>query len=380
MNKKEISEIRRRFNPDKNTITAIRGCYVNKNKQIMSEFYQPAVSLSQEDAETYMAIFKKTLSGTAGKNLLDIVFRPDQVMQSEEHALLMALRETRLRDEARVQAFYAQVIESLAVEDDYLILLVHDEFDVFKKQKRDFMAEEESEAVFQYILCSVCPVKPGKPALRYLASEDEFHNRAGEPAVGAPELGFLFPAFDDRAANIYNALFYSRGEAAGFAPFIEALFQAELPMPASAQREAFEQALEESLGEELNFEVVRTLNETIRAGIEAHKADREAEPLTISKREVQKMLRDCGVAEARVEAFDAAYDAAIGRGVDLGAQHIVDAKQFSLRTQDIAIRADPDQSDQIETRIIDGIKYILIRADEGVEVNGMRVRIADQSQ
>lgn len=369
MNQKEIAQLRRRFNPDKNNIGLIRGCYVDAKRQMVSELREPALTMPMEELEKYMALFKRALSGEPGRNLSDIVFRPDQVLEGAEHALLMALKDSALKDEGAVQAFYERVIDSLSMEDNYLILLAHDAFDLPAK-----FADGESEEVFQYIVCAICPVKPSKPALSYCAAENEFHNRTPDWVVGSPALGFLFPAFDDRAANIYNALYYTRDPKEPHEELAEALFGQQMP-PASLQREAFEAALEEALAEDLRFEVVKAVHEDLRARIEETRGDKEAEAPTVSKREVKNLLRTQGVPEEKVQVFEEKYDEAFGRGVDLNVQSVANPKKLELVTPDVTIRVAPDRADLVETRVIDGIKYILIRADEGVAVNGVDVRI-----
>lgn len=370
MNKKEISELRRRFNPDRNNITLIRGCYVDEKRQIVSELCEPALSLPMEELEKYMAIFRRALSGEAGRTLTDVVFRPDQVADGAEHRLLTALRDTALKDEATVQSFYERVIDSLAAEGNYLILLAHDAFDLPAR-----FADAESEEVFRYVLCAVCPVRQSKPALSYFAVENEFHNRVPDWVVTYPEVGFLFPAFDDRAANIYGALYYTRDAAEPHEEFSDAIFGAEMPMPAAAQKEAFEAVLEDSLGEDLNYEVVTAVHAELRERVEEKKADKEAEAPTVSKHEVKNLLRKQGVPEQRVQAFEEKYDEAFGRGVDLNVRSLAETKKLELTTPDVVIRVAPDRADLIETRVIDGVKYILVRADEGVQVNGVDISI-----
>ena len=193
MNKNEISEIRRRLNPDKNNITVLRGCYVNEKREIVSELYESMLSLPQEEGEKYLSIFKRTLSGIPGKTLVDVVFRPDQVMDGEEHKLLMKLKDSALRDEESVQEFYRRAIDSIEMEGRYLLLLVHDAYDVPAKFRDQFKADEVTDEVFHYILCAVCPVRQTKPALSYFSAENEFHNRELDWVVSAPEVGFLFP-------------------------------------------------------------------------------------------------------------------------------------------------------------------------------------------
>lgn len=378
MNRKEISEIRRRMNLDKNAISCVRGCYVNEKREIVSMFNRPLMNFPQEEAEKYLAIFRRILSGIPGKNLVDMVFRPDQVMDGEEHRLLSALRNTSLKVEEGVQAFYQKVIDSLEMEDKYLILMLHDAYDVPYRAKDEIKVDDASEEVFDYILCAICPVKLTKPALSYHAEDNDFHDRELDWVVAAPELGFMFPTFDDRAANIYNALYFTRDTAEMHDEFIDAIFATDAPMAAETQKETFQAILEETIGEDLSYDVVQTVHEQIRGLIEEQKSDKEAEAPTVSKREVKAMLESCGVPEERMEAFDEKYDAEFGAAVGLGAQNLVNERKFEVRTPDVVIQVNPERSDLVETRIIDGFKYILIRADEGVAVNGVNISITEE--
>lgn len=375
MNEKEISEIRRRFRSDKSNISRIRGCYVNENKEIVSEFNQSLSIMSQDESEGILAILKKTLSGTIGKNLIDIEFSTQQVIEAEEHKLLMDLKNSSLEDNNAVSEFYTQVIQSVSFESSYLILLSCDKYDVFSYTK-DGGRDEDSSTVFTYILCSICPVKMTKPALSYFAYENTFHNISANSVVGSPELGFMFPAFDDRAANIYNALYYTRDASQSHSEFVDNIFKSEIPMPADIQKETFQTILGDSISEECNYEVVQAVHDQICEMIEEHKANKEEKPLMISKNTVKKVLQSCGVDKIRVTAFEEKYDTAFGTDTEIRPQNIVDTKQFELRTADVTIKVNPERSDLIKTQIINGTKYILIRADENVEVNGVNIHIS----
>ena len=225
MNQKEISELKRRFRLGKNAMGRIYGCYVNSQKEIVSYLDEPLDRMPEEEAEKYLTLLKKALSGALGRNLIDIVFSTQQVADSDEHRRLMALRDSKLRDGEVRQEFYQTVIDSLDMgESNYLILLAHDSYDV-PSRDRNGDKQDDSDTVFSYILCCVCPVKDGKPELGYFPGENEFHSCAAGQVVSAPELGFLFPAFDNRAANLYNALFYTRKADQLHQEFLDAIAQ-----------------------------------------------------------------------------------------------------------------------------------------------------------
>ena len=371
MNDKEIAELRRRYKPDKSNISHIRGCYVNETGEIVSEFNQSLALTAQEETEKLLAILKKSLSGTLGKNLIDISFETKQVVDGEEHALLMALRDSKLGDDEAVQTLYRRILNSVMIEGSYMILLAHDTYDV-PFRSRD---GERSTDVFSYILCAICPVKLTKPALSYYVYENEFHSLQTDGIVSSPEIGFMFPAFDDRCSNIYGALYYTRDITKNQSDFVDALFRAPLPMPAAAQKDAFEAILGEALAEDCSCEVVQAVHEHLCERIEEHKANHEEEPLVVTKEEVKTVLDACGVPETRVAAFGRKYDEEFGEEAALSPRNLVDTAKLEVRTPDVVIRVSPERGDLVETRVIDGVKYILIRADEGVEVNGVDVNI-----
>lgn len=375
MNEKEIAEIRRRFRSEKSNITHIRGCYVNEQKEIVSEFDQPLAALPQEETEEMLAVLRRVLSGTPGRNLTDLSFSTQQVVDSSEHRLLMALRESSLRNEEAVQAFFQQVKGSFSIEGTYLILLACETYDVPYHAKDGSRQEDASQEVYSYILCALCPVKPTKSALSYDVPENAFRSRLPDWLVASPEAGFLFPAFHDRCADIYSALYYSRDPAENHPELIDAVFRLEAPMPAATQKETFHAVMVEALSEDCSYDVVQAVDTKLREMIQEHKDNKEEEPLVLSNRAVREVLDSCGVSEEHVEAFGKKLTEEFGPELELRPQTLVDNRQLQVCTPDVKIQVNPEKSDLLETRIIDGARYILIRAGEGVEVNGVPIRI-----
>lgn len=375
MNEKEIAELRRRFRPDKNNIPCVRGCCVNEKGEIVSQFRQSLAIMPEEEAEKLLGILRKALSGGLGKNLTDISFTTQQVADSDEHRLLMALRESAMDDDQLVEAFYEKVAGSLTLEGNYLILLARDVYDVPYRSKDGEKQEDASSEVFTYILCAICPVKTTKPALGYYLSDNEFRTCGIDWLVAPPEAGFLFPAFDDRSANIYDVLYYSRNTAENHPELVEGLFRAEPPMPAAVQKETFQSVLAESLAEECSYDVLQGVDSQLRGMVEEHKANHAEEPLQVSRETVKGILEDCGVSEERVEAFDGRYREAFGDDGDLSPRNLLEPTRIAISTAGVNVQVKPECSGLVETRIIDGAKYILIRVEEGVEVNGVPVKI-----
>ena len=378
MNDKEIGEIRRHLRRDRSNITKIYGCFVNDNKEIITEFSQSTGIMPENEGDKYFALFKRVLSGSIGKNLIDITFKTSQVANSPEHKLLMDLRESKLKDDELLHTFFQKIIDTVAIEGNYLILMGCDSYDVPFKGKDDLSDSDESEEVYTYLICAICPVKQTKPNLHYVPEEKLFHDGAMNQPVSAPALGFLFPAFDNRATNIYNALYYTHDIKVSQDALIEALFNTPVPMPAAEQKKCFEALLTTALGDDCNLDVVQTVHDQLCQRIELHKESKVPEPLMIAKADVKEALASCGVSEEHLAKFSVDYDETFGFEADLHPKNIIDSKRFEIKTPDVSIKVDPTRSDLIETRVIGGVKYIMICADENVEVNGVSIHIDEQ--
>ena len=377
MNFKEIGEIRRRVRRDRSNMTEIFGCYVNAQKEIVSTFSQSVGIMPENEAEKYFGVLKRVLSGGIGKNLIDIAFKTSQVADSPEHKLLMQLRESRLKDEQVRMAFFQKVISSVTLEDNYLILIGCDSYDVPFKSKDDTQQADASDETYTYLLCAICPVKQSKANLRYTPESKDFHDGGMAQVVSAPELGFLFPAFDGRATNIYNSLFYTRNTKLGHNGFIEAIYNTAAPKPAAEQKKSFEALLSRTLEDSCSLDVVQTVHDEICQSIEMHKESKIADPLLISKDQITESLKSCGVPEKNISKFSVEFDSEFGYDTYLHPGNIINKGKFTVETPDVLIKVNPARSDLIETRVIGGVKYILICADENVEVNGVNIHIDD---
>lgn len=380
MNQKELSELRRRFRPAKSAISRIYGCYVSGSGEILSDLDESLGRMPEEEAEKYLALLKKALSGTMGKNLMDIVFSTQQVADSPEHRLLCALRDTELKDGGLRRAFYEQVISALDMEgSNYLILLAHDCYDVPYRSTDGARQDDGSDRPFAYIVCVICPVKDGKPELGYFSGDNEFHSSVAQQIVSPPELGFLFPAFDDRAANLYNALYYTRRGDRLHQEFIDVLFRTEPPMSAAEQQEAFQTALQEGLEDACSLEVVQALYESLWERIEEHKQTRSAERLEITPRELGMVLQNCGVAQPQVDSFLSRCGELFGEHAVLSPDNLIDSKRFGLKVGKATVWVEPEWSHLVERRTVDGRPCLIIPVLEGMEVNGMAVMPGEQT-
>ena len=339
MNQNELKEIRRRFRPDKDNISRIYGCYVNAAKEIVTRI----------------------------------------VESSDEHRLLQALRTSHLSDESMRELMYERIIETLDLGDEsFVILMASDSYDVPYKGGDDEVFDEGSSEVFDYFICCVCPVKDAKAALRYESEERAFRGASTGHVLGAPEIGFMFPAFDDRCANIYNLLYYSRNVSEIHDEFIKGIFNIEdVPMSAGAQKDAFSGSLSTALGTDCSLEVVQTAFEDIREKLAIHKESKEPELPEIYIEDVDDILRKSGVPDEKINSFNEECQRQLGSSDTFNPGNLIETKKFEMVTPEVKITVDPEYAYRIKTKVIDGEKYILIPADGSVEVNGIEVSVEE---
>ena len=372
MNEKELREIKRRFRPDKTNIPCIKGCFVNENGQIVSKINQSILLSGMDESERLLKVMKRTLSGTLGTNLTDIEFSTKQVTDSEEHKLLMSLRNTNLSDEAVLDRFYSKVIETVHLDSGYVILLANDIYDVYTRDKD---GEGESSTVFSYVVCSICPVKNSPEALCFRESDSLFHSVGVSALLCNPELGFMFPCFNDRVSNIYHALYYTRNVVDNYPDFIQRVFGSSAPLPPKRQKIAFDSCIRETLGDDCNLNTVSSVHKQIAEMIEEHKEAKVDEPLTVSKATIRNVLESCGIEEEKIEKFGKEFDESFGANAEISPKNILDVKKFELTTPNVTIKVNPDSRDLVSTQLIGGVKYIMIKATDGVEVNGINIEI-----
>ena len=372
MNKKEILEIRKQFTPANCAITRICGCYVDHEKTKKMESKEAFLSLPEEEAFKYFDIFKKTLSGTVGKNILNLEFPLDEEVQGGTQEFLLKLRNSRLEDDMLLEEFYDKVIATYEYAENYYIILIHAMYDIPGKSSDGMEMFDASDEVYEYLLMSICPVSLSKAGLSYSAEDNRIQDRIRDWIVDVPSKGFLFPAFNDRGTDLHSVLYYTKKSEDLQPELISQLLGAKMPMSADTQREIFQMIIENTLGEDGDYETVRNIHGTLNELIEEHKE--EPEPLSLDKTEVKKIFEKSGVDGEKMENFDHNFETNAGEKSSLLASNIAETKKFNIETPDVVIKVNPERADLVETRIIDGRQCLVIPVDDHIEVNGINVR------
>lgn len=371
MNKKEILEIRKQFTPEDCTISRICGCYVDGEKHIVMEHKDAFGSLSEEEAFKYFDIFRHTLSGTPGKNLMDMEFPLETEAPGGTQDFLLRLRDSHLEDDLLLEEFYQKVIESYSYDMNYYIILIHAVYDIPGKSSDNLEMFDASDNVYDFILCSICPVNLSKAGLYYNTEKNAIEDRIRDWIVASPANGFLFPAFNDRNTDIHGILYYTKNAENMNQNLVDQLLGCVPPLSASSQKETFHSVMESALGEDCGYELVRNLHEDLGEMLEA--AKNSPEPLTLTKRDVRCILEENDIPEEKIQAFEKEFDESISRDTPVLVSNIVNTRQFQIETPDVVIKVKPERMDLVETKVIDGRTCLVIPVDEHIEVNGMTV-------
>lgn len=377
MIKQEISELKKLFTQKKCSITRICGCYVDGEKNKKTQFKQAFLSLPDEEMFKYFEIFRKSLSGSLGKNMLNLEFPLESESEGGTQEFLLRLRDSKLKDDALLEEFYDKIIDAYEYVGNYLILVIHDAYDVPGKALDGMEMEDASDEVYEYILTCICPVNLSKPGLSYNAMENAFQNRIRDWVVDLPETGFLFPAFNDRSTDLHSTLYYSKNPEELKEFFVEQLLGCPLPLSAGGQKETFHTLIEETLGETCDIETVKNIHEKLTEMVEEHKE--EAQPLVLDKNEVKTLFAQSGVANDKMLEFERHYDETAGEDTSLFVSNVINTRSFEVKTPDVVIKVNPERTDLIETQKIDGRECLVIPLGDNIMVNGITVKASVRS-
>ena len=373
MNKKEIAEIKKQLTPDRCTITRISGCYVDADKTIKTRLNQAFLSLSEEEMYKYFDLIRKSLSGSIGRNLLVMDFPTEAEQEGGTQEFLLELKRSRLEDEELLDEFYTRMIENYDYAENYYIILAHAVYDIPGKSTDGLEMFDASDEIYEHLFCSICPVNLTKAGLCYNAETNNIEDRIRDWLVEMPDVGFLFPLFRDRSTDIHGILYYTRRPEKMHADFAEQLLGCRMPLSPVSQKESFQTLVEETLAETCSFDTAVTLHGKLNDLITDSKD--EPDPVVLTKSEVRRLLEDSGAENEHMESFDERYDSITGEDTSLVAANITNTRKLEVKTAEISVTVPPEQAPLLETRVIDGRKYLLVPLDQEVEVNGIHVYV-----
>ena len=372
MTRKELNEIKSQYTLEDCGILRLCGCYVDGERNKITQFNENFLNLPEEEKHKYFDIFKKTLSGTPGKNLVDMKFNVDAYADEGARTFLMNLRDSGLKDDRLLNEFYDRIINNYSYVGNYLILLINQVYDITAVTTDNIEMDDASDEVYSYILCSICHVNLSKPGLGYDEEDNNFHDKKQNHMVDVPDVGFLFPAFNKRSADEDMTLFYTKDVSEFEDGLIDCLLDCAVPLPAKQQKETFTSLVNEALGEEADLEIVKNIHENLEQIIEEKKQESPA-PVMLDKTEMKDLLEKSGVKEEKLENFEEHFEMAAGAHGKLVASNVSSGKKTEVKTQDVVIKLNSDKTDIVSTQVIDGRQCLVIQIDERLEVNGISV-------
>lgn len=372
MTRKELNEIKSQYTLEDCGILRLCGCYVDGERNKITQFNENFLNLPEEEKHKYFDIFKKTLSGTPGKNLVDMKFNVDAYADEGARTFLMNLRDSGLKDDRLLNEFYDRIINNYSYVGNYLILLINQVYDIPAVTTDNIEMDDAYDEVYSYILCSICHVNLSKPGLGYDEEDNNFHDKKQNHMVDVPDVGFLFPAFNKRSADEDMTLFYTKDVSEFEDGLIDCLLDCAVPLPAKQQKETFTSLVNEALGEEADLEIVKNIHENLEQIIEEKKQESPA-PVMLDKTEMKDLLEKSGVKEEKLENFEEHFEMAAGEHGKLVASNVSSGKKFEVKTPDVVIKINSDKTDIVSTQVIDGRQCLVIQIDERLEVNGISV-------
>ena len=381
MIKKEINEIKSLFDTIQEcNILRLAGCYVNGEKARVKTFNEAFHNIPEEEMYKYLEIFRRTLSGTPGKNLMDAAFTDENPADAGK-ALLDKIRASELKDEDALDAFYDKVIESYSYVGNYLILLIYQAYDVPGMTSDGIEMEDASDEVYKYILCSICPMKLTKPGLGYDDDLGEIHTMRQIFAVELPETGFLYPAFNERSADDGSILYSSKRSDYLQDSMLDKVLNVSITLPAKQQKEGFTEFVTEVLGEDTSFETVLSIHENLNETVNSKKTEAAGETIFLEKEEVRNVFEKSGVPAEKLDKFDSKFDEqftvkegpAVKVEEKLCAENVAPLRNFEVKNANMVLRLKSRRTDIIGTRVIDGKKCLVIEMTDDLTVNGIPV-------
>lgn len=327
MTKKDILEIKRRLKKNECTFTKLCGCYVNSEKSIQLKLEETFLNLKDEEFYKYLDIAKKTLSGTVGNNLLNLDFPLEEEFAGGKQQFLMGLRESKLKNEGILDSFYQLIIDNYDYTGNYLILIFHDAYDVMTKTS-DNVKLDESEEVYEYLLCSICPVTLSKAGLGYLEEENRIGPRLRDWIVNAPDTGFIFPAFTERSTDIHSTLYFTKDASEPHKEFMEFVLGCPPKQTAAEQKNTFQTIINRTIqDEEKSNKVFSEIQESLNQMVDEHAAfkDSKQEPLLLTNESIQDILQSCDLPEEITKKIEDSYTQQFGDTPPI-VDHLIDSK------------------------------------------------------
>lgn len=377
MNKKEVAEIKKNFNSENGffTIEKILTAYVDAEDNLLYSNVSNAYVVPQEEVDLYMETLKKVLNTNVGKNFIEYNFPNEAYEEGKPQSILYNMLDSELKDKKIYEDYIGHIIDNSVYVSPYTIITAYCTYSIRKKNKNDDIDDDLNEEMYKYIITAICPVSNSNNGFIFSKENNEIEKAPNLDLIinKAPVDGFLYPAFNNRSADINSVMYYTKNKSKPNIAFVENVLGCPYSMSADNEKASFQNIIKAVVDEDLDYATLNNINERIKDIIDDYKDDTEA--ITVNADKIANILTDIGVDSKRVELVTPVYNKVVG-DTELTATNIVEHKTVINTANGVKIDIKPFAMDKVRTSVIDGRRCLIVDIDDPmIEVNGLPVNV-----
>ena len=375
MNKKETSEIKKNFS-DKSgffIMERVLTGFVDAEKNVRYHKVNPCVTMSVEEHDVYDETLKKVLNTNVGKNFCEYEFPNEAYEEGKPQEILYSVLKSELKDEVVCENFLNHIANNIAYTGPFAVITAYCVYTIRKKDKNDEFAEGDDE-LYRYLLTPICPVNTSSDGFVFDSFNNEITKKLNTELIisKAPSDGFLYPVFSNRSSDINHVMYYAKSASKPNTSIVEDVLGCSFIMSADSEKSSFQSILKTVVGDDLDYMVIKTVNEKLQEVAEESKDD--TDNAVIDNTKLKGILTDIGVPQERVEMTDPVFEKVCGN-TPLTVSNLIEKKTV-LTSPGITVNIKPDAADKVRTSVVDGRRCLLIDIDDPtIEINGLPVTL-----
>jgi len=375
MNKKETAEIKKNFS-DKSgffIMERILTAFVDAEKNLRYHNISSCLTMPVAEHDVYDETLKKVLNTNVGKTFVEYEFPNEAYEEGKQQYILYQLLKSELKDETVCEEYLNHIANSFVNDGPYAVITAFCCYTIRKKDKNDEFAEGEDE-LYKYLITAICPVNTSSDGFVFDSFNNEITKKLNTELIisKSPSDGFLYPVFSNRSTDVNHVMYYTRSASKPNISFVEDVLGCTFVMSADNEKASFQNILKSVVGEDLDYMLIKTVNEKIQEVVEENKDD--TEKAVIDNKALSDILSDIGVPEERVKMVEPVYEKVCGTA-PLTAANLVETKTV-LASPGITVNIKPSAADKVRTSVVDGRRCLLIDIDDPtIEINGLPVTL-----
>lgn len=366
MDKSGVTEIRKLYRKkDDCYIKQIAYGYIGANKELLCRKRQLFMNMEEMGQHKFLELIRKGMGGSIGKNI-----ETRTIADSEKRKVLQAIIGDNLQNEKLIENFYEEIAGIYPECENILVILITNTYDIPARGNDGHKNLEDSDEVYDFMQCFVCPVSLEEPGLQYNEKESRFEQKDTRWCVGQPYGSFLYPSFEERSADEEKVTIFMKKQGNPFTQILPELLDIDNDFGIMEQQEALQEVIETAVESRPDkVKIVQTIQEKVIEKMES------LDNQVLTKEILSAVLEESGIKEENVEEAIACFDENVG---DKELQPLLMIKKdLQIKFPDGVVKVNAAMKEQIETAVINGKKCLVISIEDGepVEVNGVRVTL-----